>query len=85
MYDFIIFYLKVCKIINIKCYFGFIDLILDFMFNINMWLICLYLMNFIIFKVKYSVLNECFLKRELFVFLIKIYELEMFCKRYNLI
>lgn len=42
-------------------------------------------MNFTTFKDKYSVLNECFLKRELFVLLTKIHELETFCKRYNLI
>lgn len=42
-------------------------------------------MNFTTFKAKYSVLNECFLKRELFVLLTKIHELETFCKRYNLI
>lgn len=39
-------------------------------------------MNFATFKAKYSVLNKCFLKRELFVLLTKI---ETFCKRYNLI
>lgn len=42
-------------------------------------------MNFTTFKAKYSVLNECFLKRELFVLLTKIHKLETFCKRYNLI
>lgn len=42
-------------------------------------------MNFTTLKAKYSVLNECFLKRELFVLLTKIHELETFCKRYNLI
>lgn len=42
-------------------------------------------MNVTTFKAKYSVLNECFLKRELFVLLTKIHELETFCKRYNLI
>lgn len=42
-------------------------------------------MNFATFKAKYSVLNKCFLKRELFVLLTKIHELETFCKRYNLI
>lgn len=42
-------------------------------------------MNFTTFKAKYSVLNECFFKRELFVLLTKIHELETFCKRYNLI
>lgn len=42
-------------------------------------------MNFTTFKAKYSVLNECFLKRELSVLLTKIHELETFCKRYNLI
>lgn len=34
-------------------------------------------MNFTTFKAKYSVLNECFLKRELFVLLTKIHELEL--------
>lgn len=42
-------------------------------------------MNVTTFKAKYSVLNECFLKRELFVLLTKMHELETFCKRYNLI
>lgn len=42
-------------------------------------------MNVTTFKAKYSVLNECFFKRELFVLLTKIHELETFCKRYNLI
>lgn len=36
MYDLTIFHFKVCKTINIRCYFGPIDLILDSMFNTNM-------------------------------------------------
>lgn len=37
-------------------------------------------MNVTTFKAKYSVLNECFLKRELFVLLTKIHELETIAK-----